>query len=236
MPLASGHLTEKIAQPHFLSPGTAGLGRDWFRDWFRFHSRALPLRGAKVEEGCCIFLQARHGQTDGHRQEPGHPGDRGCAFSFTPSVSLIPARQTGISGSLWKKKKKKSNKKTTKNPEIIIYALEMVQKHTRMSKGPGCSKRRMDLILKVFIYLFLQSDKLHSEQKQARRLLVTFRPGWVYKLNYVASQGYVVGPCLKNKTKMKERTKLYSKVKLQYRSVNSRLRLSKDQLVLGLSA
>lgn len=107
MPLASGHLTEKIAQPHFLSPGTAGLGRDWFRDWFRFHSRALPLRGAKVEEGCCIFLQARHGQTDGHRQEPGHPGDRGCAFSFTPSVSLIPARQTGISGSLWEKKKKK---------------------------------------------------------------------------------------------------------------------------------
>lgn len=95
MPLASGHLTEKIAQPHFLSPGTAGLGRDWFL----FHSRALPLRGAKVEEGRCTFLQARHGQTDWHRQELGHPGDRGCAFSFTPSASLIPAMQTGISGS-----------------------------------------------------------------------------------------------------------------------------------------
>lgn len=114
MPLASGHLTEKIAQPHFLSPGTAGLGRDWFR----FHSRALPLRGAKVEEGRCVFLQARLGQTDGHRQEPGHPGDRGCGFSFTPSVSLIPARQTGISGSLWEEKKKKAIRKPPKNLKL----------------------------------------------------------------------------------------------------------------------
>lgn len=108
-----------------------------------------------------------------------------------------------------------------------MYVLEMVQEHTRMSKE-GYSKKRMDLIVKVCIYLLLQRDKLYSEQKQARWLLVTSSLGLQTEL--------CSGTLSRNKTKMKERTKLYSKARLQYRSVNARLRLRKDQLVLGLSA
>lgn len=76
-----------------------------------------------------------------------------------------------------------------------MYVLEMVQEHTRMSKE-GYSKKRMNLIVKVCIYLLLQRDKLYSEQKQARWLLVT--SVWVYKLNYV------VGPCPETKQKWKK--------------------------------
>lgn len=107
-----------------------------------------------------------------------------------------------------------------------MYALEMVQEHTRMSKE-GYSKKRMDLIVKVCIYFCKGTNFIQSRSRPGGSWLL---PVWVYKLNYV------VRPCLRNKTKMKERTKLYSKARLQYRSVNSRLRLSKDQLVLGLSA